>query len=57
MQFESKTNPNYKAIQNAVDDVNNTYKLDLKIKEIRIDKIIKGHSYKIDEEILGSLGF
>lgn len=52
MQFSEKTNPNYKAIENAVDDVNKDHKLDLKIQQIRIDKLIKGHSYKIDEEIL-----
>ena len=52
MQFSEETNSNYEAIKNSVDDVNKEHCLDLKIEEIRIDKFTKGHSYKIDEEIL-----
>jgi hypothetical protein len=52
MQFCDDTNPNYEAIKNSVTDVNREHKLDLQIEEIRIDKFTKGHSYKIDEEIL-----
>ena len=52
MQFCEDTYSNYEAITNAVDDVNKDHGLDLKIQQIRIDKLVKGHSYKIDEEIL-----
>lgn len=52
MQFSDETNENYEAIKNAVDEINNETKLDLKIQEIRIDLLSKGHSYKINTEIL-----
>ena len=52
MQFGYDTHANYEDIKNAVEDVNNEHQLGLKIEEIRIDKLNKGHSYKIDDEIL-----
>ncbi len=52
MQFCEETNPNYEAIKHSVADINSEHDLDLTIEEIRIDKFTKGHSYKIDEEIL-----
>jgi hypothetical protein len=52
MQFSPETEGNYKAIKDAVDEVNNTCSLDLKIREIRIDQFKKGYSFKIDDELL-----
>ena len=52
MQFSPETEKNYKAIKDAVDEVNNTCSLDLKVREIRIDQFQKGYSFKIDEELL-----
>ena len=56
MQFSEDTSENYKAIKGAIDDVNNGYNLDIGIQEIRIDKLLRGHSYRIDEEILRLIG-
>ncbi len=52
MQFSSETKSNHTAIMNAVNDVNTEHKLDLELREIRIDEYLKGHSYEIDSEIL-----
>jgi hypothetical protein len=52
MQFSEKTKQNHTAIKNAVEDVNSKHKLDLKLREIRIDEYLTGYSYKIDDEIL-----
>ena len=53
MEFGIKTKENYEAIKNAVEDINNERKLDLKLREIRMDQFNKGYSYKINDEILG----
>ena len=53
MQFCDDTKQNYEAIKNAVYDINNELKLDLKLREIRMDDFDKGYSYKINDEILG----
>lgn len=52
MAFNNNTKPHYEAIKTAVEQINSEYKLDIKIREIRIDKFNQGHSYKIDDEIL-----
>ena len=53
MQFCDETKENYNAIKNAVKDINNDIKFDLKLREIRMDDFKKGYSYKINDEILG----
>ncbi len=53
MQFCEDTKQNYEAIKNAVEDINSELKLDLKLREIRMDHFDKGYSYKINDEILG----
>lgn len=53
MQFCDETKENYEAIKNAVEDINRERKLDLKLREIRMDQFNKGYSYKINDEILG----
>jgi hypothetical protein len=52
MQFSSETEGNYQAIKDAVDEINRSFSLELKIREIRIDQFKKGYSYKIDDELL-----
>ena len=52
MQFAPDTKPNYEAIKGAVDDLNATHELDIKLREIRIDKFDTGFSYEINVEIL-----
>jgi len=52
MQFCTETEGNYKAVQDAVTEINESFSLDLKIREIRIDQFKKGYSYKIDDELL-----
>ena len=52
MQFCTETEKNYAAIKDAVNDINEKFSLDLKIREIRIDQFKKGYSFKIDDELL-----
>ena len=52
MQFTPDTKPNFEAIKGAVDDLNATHKLDIKLREIRIDKFDTGFSYEINADIL-----
>ncbi len=52
MQFDEETKPHYEAIKKSVEEINQEFNLDIKLREIRIDKFNKGHSYKIDDEIL-----
>jgi len=52
MQFSSETEGNYRAIKDAVNEINKSFSLDLKIREIRIDQFKKGYSFKIDDELL-----
>lgn len=52
MQFAPNTKPNYEAIKGAVDDLNAIHKLDIKLREIRIDQFDTGFSYEINAEIL-----
>lgn len=44
-------NPNWKAIESAVNELNKKFELDLKLKPIRIDEFDKGFSYPISSEI------
>lgn len=55
MDFGTHSEHVYKAIEKAIQDVNTKHSLarvDLALKPIRIDRVIKGHSYTIDDEIL-----
>ena len=52
MQFSDNTKPNYEAIKAAVDDVNAEHRLDIQLREIRIDQFDTGYSYEINAEIL-----
>ena len=52
MQFDDETKSHYEAIEKAVREINEEFHLDIKLREIRIDKFSVGHSYKIDDEIL-----
>lgn len=52
MQFDSSSEPTYKAIKEAVKEINDKYRLEVTLREIRIDNVNEGHSYKIDDEIL-----
>lgn len=44
-------NPNWKAIESAVAELNKEHQFDLKLKPIRIDEFDKGFSYPISSEI------
>jgi hypothetical protein len=44
-------NPNWKAIDAAVAELNHEHQFDLKLKPIRIDEFDKGYSYPISDEI------
>jgi hypothetical protein len=44
-------NPNWKAIESAVVELNRDHHFDLKLKPIRIDEFNKGYSYPISGEI------
>lgn len=44
-------NPNWKAIESAVEDLNREHRFDLELKPIRIDEFDKGYSYPISDEI------
>ena len=44
-------NPNWKAIESAVTELNREHQFDLKLKPIRIDEFDKGYSYPISSEI------
>lgn len=52
MQFSTETEAHNKAIKQAVAEVNRDHKLNIKLKEIRIDELNKGYSYTISDEIL-----
>lgn len=52
MQFDDESSARYEAIKEAVKDINTKYNLEIKLREIRIDKFNQGHSYKIDDQIL-----
>lgn len=52
MDFKGNYKPNLEAIQAAVNDLNTQYKLDIKLRPIRIDQFDTGYSYEINDEIL-----
>lgn len=52
MWFAEKTKQNFDAIKAAIDDLNKEHNLDIKLREIRVDKFDTGYSYKINQEIL-----
>lgn len=52
MQFDNESKPRYEAIKEAVSEINRSYNLEIKLREIRIDEFNQGHSYKIDDQIL-----
>ena len=51
MAFRSETEETYKTIKKAVRQINDKHKLDIRLREIRIDQFSKGHSYTIDDEV------
>ena len=52
MAFRDETKETYKTIKKTIDQINDKHKLDIRLREIRIDQLNKGHSYTIDDEIL-----
>lgn len=55
MEFGTHTDPVYQAIEKAIEEVNHAHRLkhvDLALQPIRIDRLNKGHSYTIADEIL-----
>jgi len=52
MWFNEKTKANFEAIKAAVDDINQAYTQDIKLRKIRIDQFDTGFSYEINAEIL-----
>lgn len=52
MQFDEETKPHYAAIKEAVQAINDKYKLEITLKQIRIDEQNKGYSFVINDEIL-----
>lgn len=55
MPFDKKADQNKDAVENAVDRINEIYKLDLKLKLIRIDATKTGYSFAITDEILNNI--
>jgi hypothetical protein len=55
MQFNPEPVGHYNAIKKAIEEVNQNHNLDLKIQPIRIDEYMKGHSYKITDEIISHI--
>lgn len=55
MEFGAHTDAVYNAIEKAIANLNEKHKLKhlgLALKPVRIDRVIKGHSYTINDEIL-----
>lgn len=52
MWFHPDTQPNFDAIKNAIDDLNRDHQLDIKLREIRVDRFDTGYSYEINQEVL-----
>jgi len=52
MAFREETKETYETIKKTVRQINEKYRLDIELREIRIDLFNKGHSYTIDDEIL-----
>lgn len=52
MAFREETKETFETIKKTVRQINERHKLDIRLREIRIDQFNKGHSYTIDDEIL-----
>ena len=52
MAFREETKETYETIKKTVQQINDKYSLDIRLREIRIDYFNKGHSYTIVDEIL-----
>jgi hypothetical protein len=52
MAFRDETKETHETIKKVVRQINEKHKLDIKLREIRIDHFNKGHSYTINDEIL-----
>ena len=52
MAFRDETKETYETIKKTVRQINDKHKLDIRLREIRIDQLNKGHSYTIDGEVL-----
>lgn len=52
MQFGESTNATFETIKKTVARINETCKPKIKVQPLRIDKLNKGYSYKITDEIL-----
>ncbi|MBX9737650.1 MAG: hypothetical protein K2X32_12070 [Phycisphaerales bacterium] len=55
MQFGDKTTATYKTIKKAVEQINKDCQPKIKLEELRIDQLNKGHSYTITDEILKAI--
>lgn len=51
MPFCREAKKNYKAISDAVDEINRTYPLYLKLNITRVDELDKSHSYDINKQL------
>lgn len=52
MAFRDETKETFETIKKTVRQINEKHQLDIRLSEIRIDQLNKGHSYTIDDEIL-----
>lgn len=52
MAFREETKETFETIKKTVRQINDYHRLDIRLREIRIDQFNKGHSYTIDDEIL-----
>ena len=52
MAFCDETKETHETIKKTVRQINEKHKLDIRLREIRIDEFNKGHSYTINDEIL-----
>jgi hypothetical protein len=55
MQFGASTDATFKTIKKTVDQINNECRPKIKIEPLRIDKLVKGHSFTITDEILAAI--
>jgi hypothetical protein len=55
MQFSDSTEPVFKTIKKAVEQINKDCRPKIKIEPLRIDNLNKGHSYTITDEILTAI--
>ena len=55
MAFREETEETYRTIKKTIQQINEKYLLDIRLREIRIDQLNRGHSYTIDDEILRAI--